>query len=377
MCARCLACGIECRYSPSTRAGKPKSDNSASLKGPVESDMAGLSPRSDDKHMLYSFPGAAPPELYGPELSWHTPPTSVDGGMSRSQSITSLGLMRAETSPEDMYPGSLSWSLANDMPAQFVEPSAMAVHTGHDQSQSLGFALPDSMPPWQTAPGYQDMFAYSSSQLPTPASISTAYFPSPTNTPRHHLSPKHKSASMGSSGSSESCTCFMACLQSLHALHVASLPESPPFDVVLSTNRKAVEGCASMLSCQRCMRRSGTHTTVMLLATVLGKVMSFYKNLCHDQFENPGIASATSPVVPNVRVGGYTLPGEDGRWFELEILARELRKLEEVYDQFREACAEYSDDAHVSRAMIEYLRQTLSSTMDLIHHRKADMYSHV
>lgn len=128
-----------------------------------------------------------------------------------------------------------------------------------------------------------------------------------------------------------------------------------------------------MMSCPRCMSRSGTHTAAMLLATVIGKIASFYKNASHTYFDNGSMPSATSPSALGVSLGAYTLMGEEGRWLEMEILARELRKLEEVYAQFREVCADLSEDPEVSKAMIGYLGHTLGSTLEVIHHRKGDM----
>lgn len=75
-----------------------------------------------------------------------------------------------------------------------------------------------------------------------------------------------------------------------------------------------------------------------------------------------------------VSFGVYHLNGEDGRWLELEILARELHKLEEVYARFREVvCTDFSDVPEVTKAMIGYLGQNLGSTLEVISHRKGDM----
>ena len=75
-----------------------------------------------------------------------------------------------------------------------------------------------------------------------------------------------------------------------------------------------------------------------------------------------------------VTLGAYTVNSEDSRWLELEILARELRKLEEVYANFREVCSELSEDPEVSKAMIGYLGQSLGSTMQVVsHHRNGNM----
>lgn len=137
------------------------------------------------------------------------------------------------------------------------------------------------------------------------------------------------------------------------------------------------------------MRRSGTHTAAMLLATVLGTITTFYKNASQSYFQQGGFSNDTNAAtmvstppavlgnsnVPGlgVSLGAYTMNGEDSRWLELEILARELRKLEEVYSCFREVCSELSEDPDVSKAMIGYLGQSLGSTMQVVSHRKGDM----
>uniref|UniRef100_L2FMP0 Transcription factor n=1 Tax=Colletotrichum fructicola (strain Nara gc5) TaxID=1213859 RepID=L2FMP0_COLFN len=291
ICSRCLACGLECRYSPSSRAGKPKSDNSApSHANTVHMDMTDLSPIMDEKNMMFAqHPGAG---MYKMENGWHTP-TSMEGAMTRNPSISSgLALLGVDDAT----------------PRDHQDPTA-------------------------------DIMA------------AAAYFPSPSTTPNMRPAVRHKSSNSGGGGS---CTCFTVCLQSLQALHNASSPSAPPFDLVLSLNRKAVEGCASMLSCNRCMSRSGTHTAAMLLATL----------------NSPG-AGAVGGL--GVSLGAYTLGGEDGRWLELEILNRELRKLEEVYAQFREVCADLSEDPEVSKAMIGYLGHNLGTTLEVVSHRKGDM----
>lgn len=131
-----------------------------------------------------------------------------------------------------------------------------------------------------------------------------------------------------------------------------------------------------MLSCNKCMSRSGTHTATMLLATVIGKITSFYKNASHSYFETSGMGMTQSNFGNNLGVsfGIYQLNGEDGKWLELEILSRELRKLEEVYARFREVvCTDLSDIPEVTKAMIGYLGQNLGSTLEVISHRKGDM----
>lgn len=126
----------------------------------------------------------------------------------------------------------------------------------------------------------------------------------------------------------------------------------------------------------------------MLLATVLGTITTFYKNASQTYFDQ-GVSMSSSGTetaigspssnsslagLPGlgVSLGAYTVNGEDSKWLELEILGRELRRLDEVYSNFREVCSELSEDPEVSKAMIGYLGHNLGSTMQVISHRKGD-----
>lgn len=127
----------------------------------------------------------------------------------------------------------------------------------------------------------------------------------------------------------------------------------------------------------------------MLLATVLGTITTFYKNASQVYFESGTLIgngntamtiSELSPTTNNtavsglgVSLGAYTINSEDSKWLELEILRRELQRLDEVYSSFREVCSELSEDPEVSKAMIGYLGQNLASTIHFVSHRKGDM----
>lgn len=493
ICSRCLACGIECRYSPSSRAGKPKSDNSNSHNHnhnnnnnhhhhhhhstPIQQEMAAVTTgfsasMTDDKTGLM-YAAAAVPGLYRLDTGWQTP-VNIDvpqgSAISRNHSIsselallamdgnTAAAAMAAAAANGDMYAtGPVPWTTSpTDLSvAQFADSpmSVIPMHAAvtHGNFSMTAAASAASVMPWMD-PSAMDMFPYGQGQpmqghghpqppppppyqhqqqeMPTPGSIASStvnnYFPSPSTTPSLRQSPAtgHKSVPLSSSSSGvggggsvgyayhsnspASCVCFTACLHALQALHNASTPTAPPFDVVLSLNRNAVEGCAAMLACPRCMRRSGTHTASMLLATLLGKITSFYKTASQSYFrpmtrmgdgnhgetvdalpEEPEAASTrappptdnTSPTTSvvaglglGVSLGVYQLQGEDGRWLELEILNRELKKLEEVYARFREVCGDLLfEDVAVSKAMIGYLGQTLGAALDLVNHRKEDL----
>lgn len=384
ICSRCLACGIDCRYSPSSRAGKPKSDNSGASSGTGRHDFSEMHSLADDNGMVYaSVPPRSSDHMFKMDTGWSSPHPGIDGAMSRNTSIASgLALLGVEdramgepdpmSAPPEMYSAAMPWQSSTDLsyspfPAE-VPVTGTHMPNSHMRSQSFDVSMSAHMP-WSD-PSSHDMMAYS--QVPTPTAMASHYFPSSRTPPNMRPVSTRPKSSFGINGGA--CTCFTACLQSLQALHNASSPTSPPFDLVLSVNRKAVEGCAAMLSCSRCMNRSGSHTGTMLLATVIGKITSFYKNASHSYLENggPDIGSTSSMNNPGVSVGGYHFDPEDGKWLEFEILGRELRKLEDLYAKFQEVCAELSDDPEVTRAMIGYLGQNLGSTLEAVNHKKGD-----
>lgn len=250
ICSRCLTCGIECRYSPSSRAGKPKASESAKSQQQQQAaaNLSAPTPVTNEG-MVYAI-NAGMAGVYKVETGWTTPPTSFDGAMSRNQSVSSgLTLMGVDGStvtnmdtsmPGDMYDPTMPWTPPNDMPPAFTEsPVPANLSNGHSRSQS--YDLSNSGIGWV---GSNSPELFSFNQVSTPPTAGPNYFPSPTATPNMRpLPPSPRSATTNSGGGS--CTCFTVCLQSLQGLHNA--PVSPPFDLVLSLNRKAVEGCAAML----------------------------------------------------------------------------------------------------------------------------------
>ncbi|KAL1901995.1 hypothetical protein Sste5346_001701 [Sporothrix stenoceras] len=352
-------------------------------------------------------------------VPWTTPPTDLSVAQFSDSSINGIPVHAAVHANFSMSPAT-----AGGMP--WVEPSIVDMFPYGQSQQMHG----PSHQQHQQQPHHQYQ---QQQQMPTPGSIASSsannYFPSPSTTPSLRQSPAtgHKSVPLSGSSNSgvsgvgsyhsnspASCACFTACLHALQALHNASTPAAPPFDVVLTLNRNAVEVCSAMLACPRCMRRSGTDTAAMLLATLLGKITSFYKTASQSYFRPTATtmgdtsqgesvdsipegqetsASSTSAAQPEtssptsnaasftavglglgVSLGAYQLQGEDGRWLELEILNRELKKLEEVYARFREVCGDLLfEDVAVSKAMIGYLGQTLGAALDLVNHRKEDL----
>lgn len=252
ICSRCLTCGTECRYSPSSRAGKPKASESAKHHQQQQRTPASSMPTPITNDRIMYTVNAGMTGVYKLETGWTTPPTGMNGALSRSQSTPSgLAFMGIDNTtpaqfdtnvPGDMYGPTMPWTPPNDMPATFTDsPVAAALPTTHSRSHSYDTTSNGLSWGGPTSP---EIFNFN--QIPSPSNVPPTYFPSPTGTPNmRSLPPRPSSTPINTTGGS--CICFTVCLQSLQALHNASFSSPPPFDLVLSLNRKAVEGCAAML----------------------------------------------------------------------------------------------------------------------------------
>lgn len=69
-------------------------------------------------------------------------------------------------------------------------------------------------------------------------------------------------------------------------------------------------------------------------------------------------------------IGSYQVANEDGCWLRIEILWRELRKLEELFSRFREACGvevvEAAEGPGVHSALIGHLSHSLNFTVEVL-----------
>jgi len=126
-----------------------------------------------------------------------------------------------------------------------------------------------------------------------------------------------------------------------------------------------------MLNCANCLSKGGINTSTMLLATVIGKIMSFYRAASQAYFgfstTSTGagsipLRSQTTPLP--LTFGTYRVAGEDGRWLEMEILLRELRKLEDLFGKFQGICME--DDLGIHAALTNWLGQSLHYTFEVL-----------
>lgn len=387
ICTRCLSVGLECRYSPSQRQGKtPKSDQHIVTSQHHELTVClptpNLSMYAHQTEGIYPLDGT----------SWPTAPlnshVSANMALIGVPSPEHMEVM-AGSPPDPVFSSSVPWTPPSEMVSSpFVDTGLCSTLPQSQHARSHSFDVSTS--PWDDSLTY----ATATPNLNHPPSI--IY----TSGTHQHYRPSSVVAEGRRTGTSGSCTCFNLCLQSLQALHNASSPSCPPLDTVLSLNRKAVDSCATMLACQRCMRRSGIQTTTMLLGASITQITTLYKIASKSYFDyaafsTPAVStpasSSTGPTSPSavsmvsmddgttglgLRLGSYRLATDDSRCLEAEILARELRKLEEVYARFREVCndLENSQDSlqDVGHAMVGYLEQSLGDAMEVITTRRGD-----
>ena len=417
ICTRCLAVGLECRYSPSSRAGKtPRSDSHTATSRPHELNVC-----LPDPGLAMYVPVQQPASsAYLLDATWKSQSHPIEG-ITGSQPIPlNLSIMAIDgqdhteqkTAPlSDMFNQPISWtpSQTEILPGHYPEAAVNVSMPHQARSRSFDVTNGDAAPlsPWTGGPSHVGGLPYPSATAAGAATITSSldspavYYPSPMRTPSQ-FRPASVQSHPRRSSSRDTCRCFAMCLESLQTLHNASSPACPPLDEVLLLNRRAVDGCAAMLACQRCMRRSGMHTATMLLSAVMSQVNSVYRAASRSHFESATAdctpagstpaSTSTAPTSPptasaspddgavglGLSLGSYRVASRDSRWFELEILSRELRKLEEVYARFRDVCCSSDlaaeDPAQdVGQAMIGYLERHLRDTLAAISLSRSDL----
>lgn len=389
LCSRCLQNGSECGYSPSSRAGR-KNRDVASNKANAQKSKASLSstsrptPTSHPSIPMYRLSGGGDDSHSRGtnENSINSTTTLVaqdDQGHQVPPTDKQLPITQHEQdiNPDDFLPPPpfgdfLDSFLPLSPEAAFAELASAAASPGTCAGQS------PAIPAWTS-------HGNSSTTLPTFQSpldmLSFGHFAHPQpharpSLPAHH-EPRQPPAEAAINERS-TCDCFAACLQALLTLHNHSWMASssqqggPPFDVVLSINREAIEGCSTMLSCSKCVAKIGNGISTMLLATIFGKVMSLYRAACFFRFGAAPGMQATAQLA----FGAYTVTGEDRQILEIEILLIELRKVENLLKVFQEkfdSTQAEKDETSVYNALTSYLEKNLYYIVEFLQTRKASL----
>lgn len=365
ICSRCLTCGTDCKYSPSSRAGKPKAikanitpDSSIDIVSPDMIESALSLPFFFDYNAITMAADGKNTPIFAFGANWSIRCGSADNSYPGSLSTATAPLLGGSS----MLDAEMGLSSST---GELFDPSFTWIPTsGNDARHSI----------YQVDPALKFSYPASTNDAPQIGSFwpwldghQSTHFAPPmnNNSPRNTFdSPCSSPDFAGPSITPASpCSCLKTCLQTLLALHDHSNPSKtqPAFDVVLTISQKAVEGCVSMLACGSCASRSSS-TNSMLLATIMEKILSFYQEASRD-YSGP-VPAVESSIHP----GTYQVTNEDGCWLKAEILWRELLKLEELLGHFRNVCGgrNGSEDTGVHFSLVNHLSQSLNFTFEVM-----------
>lgn len=394
ICVRCLSNGATCGYSPSSRAGRKHRNASANEPArittrrpsaaeftqtapptPVYLPMMHPMPESQDRSIEH------PNHKFFQDRGSHEDSRRRHSGMDEGGPATQAGVDPADFFPNPPFGDDFAESLEQFSPQAYfrdlncavtaASPSISSANhvstnpiwTAHENHESNYSTLPYSLPLFQISP---DLMTIGQATLSSTAASPTIAVPQANSRP-------------GDKPKSAGCDCFAVCLQALQTLHNHSwLPSSAqpgglPFDVVLTINQEAMRGCAAMLDCDKCVSKTGSSISTMLLATIFGKIISLYGSACFFRF---GPSTGNQAVV-KLALGAYTLTGEDRRLLEMEIILLELRKVESILLSYQERfrgdasqAEKNKDETGVYNALTHYLDKNLRYILDFLQARK-------
>ncbi|KAL1870795.1 hypothetical protein VTK73DRAFT_2453 [Phialemonium thermophilum] len=402
MCGRCLSSGIECRYSPSSRAGKPKSEicnnnnNNHSNHNNDDDDDGNYAltrhsyynrttPNAADQlsSLQVADDAAMPNPAYIPSPCnadiWPGDPSTNELAMSRIHSTACLNFLATDSLAYsnldiglmDTYEHCPEWLQPGVIPPA-PESADLGDHlsSGHQRSQSYDNSIFTSITQWPVSSLQPEMSMWIQPQTQTAASSgsTTTLGDSPAFVPNFKLGTRQKSLSTGTIGTYDSCSCFGNCLSTLQSLYNNSPFDAPSLDALLSLNQKAVASCESILACGRCMRWSVPHTVVVVLATVMREILQSYKMALKSLIDKPDVSVEQMPTGGDTTLsfGDYQADGKYGRWVQQKILVHELEKLQLVFVRFKEMWEERSEDRMLSQPMIIYIEGALRETLETL-----------
>lgn len=376
MCGRCLANGAICAYSPSSRAGRKHRNAAVTGRAKTPARYSKAEETANDifrsspsyVRIPYSINGYDGDPNFSASSIYDSDRLSPRHSMTKNRLLTApvQGLETPDFSPNPRYGDDIADSLQFPPPPNFTDsgarlpsPDSIDAKSSIDQAWSVHetpcFAVTSFQNPNEINP-FDPSLLSPSSDGATPQDLARSFAP--------HCG-----------GFKSQCDCFALCIHALQVLHnhswlpASNEPGGLPFDVVLTINREALEGCGSMLDCVKCVSKTGSSIATMLLGTIFGKIISLYGAACLFRF---GPASDSQAAV-RLAYGAYTLTGEDRRLLEMEIIIRELKRVENILiiyqERFRNAEAE-KDESSVYNALTSYLKKNLHSILGFLYSRK-------
>ena len=216
--------------------------------------------------------------------------------------------------------------------------------------------------------GLEDHAKLSSPSVPPDSASHTTMSPLPISSSERGLYQQQKG---------QSCDCFAACLQMLKTLHNQSYlllkaqpEEGPSFDVILNSNKEAIESCTAIVGCTKCVSACGNSVVTTMVATIIGKAISVYQAACSLMFSSSTGMQSTTPLA----FGAYKVTGENRQLLEIEILLLDLKKVASVLmaysDKFCNNSSAKDDEVSMFATLKSYLEKDLRMVVQYLNTQK-------
>ncbi|KAL8840309.1 MAG: hypothetical protein Q9170_001393 [Blastenia crenularia] len=364
-CPRCKNLGLECKYSPSQRAGKSRRATYQTL---------GISKAPEwpsKKHNNVTEVSSKPASILPATIDTH--PQQRRGARSDFHSISgSPHLSRSETEISVNSPDGAASMLQDLDDINFLTPWRDYL-PNLDKEQSL-FRCPN------------DLVGFSDATTTTNTTTT-----SPVSTSASHFSKDPDLMQMTAFPITSGCDCVSSLAQTLEAMQNPSThPKNPPpaLEVILGDSKDVVTRGEALLHCT-C---SDDSTPIMLFTALAAKYLSFYGSTTCSLDSSPeqyhpsdfmppsssgsttttSLMPTTSSSPSRVKIGTYTLDAEGEERLRVKIMMMELQKLGALLSKFR---AKFSSlpvgyEGHTYETVLDFLTTRLREATDRLRRQK-------
>lgn len=413
VCQRCLTNGHDCQYSPSARAGRKNrngvskpSSSTTSRKRPASIEIppnpsnsvsspwtAQHPPNPQDQPVLEPSNNGSANHHNAQVFANNTPPLSREDQRSdaaRGEDKVSTarisegnGLDHQMPTPPFAMPFADPFApQAQSAPVSASTNFMFSEFSSTTDSPAIGLQPTTGHEEWMIdEPSYAaDSFTF---DMPFTTEVSTFHTDMFQKTPKPDEHPaldglaNKDNPTLPQPDPLKECDCFAGCLNALQQLHdnswstPAATQGHIPFTVILDINREALKSCQNIMKCVNCSTKSGSSISTMLIATVLGKIISLYRVAVNSR--DRSTSSETQLVL-----GSYTVTGEDKYLLENEILLVEVNKVRKAISMYQATCTAHGHDYETSGIydpLALYLDKNLSHIINFLQSQRDRMVS--
>ncbi|KAI0196978.1 hypothetical protein F4808DRAFT_439049 [Astrocystis sublimbata] len=284
MCRRCRQIGLECNYSPTSRARKQtqRLDIKQSSISSHQQEAKPMSQIAEGAQSLYYPPPAEQQASFPPQQPWDVlpseSPSSNTNTMMNEMSVFDFGdasgFERLDLGmPQQTnvgYPPQQFWDFTSNEPnTSIADPSSSGAMVPMAQTQPFNF----SMPFWGEQ-STQNIYYYP--RPPQSPLLGFEYLPSPIEQPtlqKQATLPDQLLPHTHNPTTAEEDGCFIKFMDSFIMSYRMSTPEPASFDTLRDTNHRIIDACGIFASCKACVRRFGINASGYLLNTMFYKII--------------------------------------------------------------------------------------------------------